>query len=140
MRTLLRPSLFALGAVISVATHAGTLPADTTRELHQAARELEQAALLRYVASDGTEARHLLAARDLLREAEGGLHGPVRENAMSLDWRIGRDLGASAVTGAADAAPDALGPVSALPALDRGDLGVLAQWAQDLVTRASNAA
>ena len=126
-----RRSLLALGAVLCTAAQAAAPPADALRELRTATHELEQAALLRYVATDTTEAHHLLAARDLLREAEPQLPGPLRERAQRLDDDIGRDAGAAAVDVTSPLA-DALGPVSVLPTLDRADLGALAQRAQRL--------
>lgn len=126
MTARMRCSSLALGVALCAAARAAAPPTDALRELHSAAHELEQAALLRSVATDATEAHHLLAARDLLREAEPTLHGPLRARAQRLDYDIGRAAGAAAID-VTSPLPDALGPVSVLPTLDRGELGALAR-------------
>ncbi len=123
--------LFVLGAALTGAAHAAALPPDTLRELDAAARELERAALLRYVATDTTEAAHLLDARDWLREAEPGLRGRLRERVLRLDFDIGRDAGAAAAELSVPP-PDALSRVSVALMLDRADLGALAQRAEQI--------
>jgi hypothetical protein len=107
------------------------VPNDTLHEVRAAAHEIAEAALLRNVARDEVEAQHLLAARDLLAEAEPNLTRPLRARARRLDWDIGRDVGAAALESPADRF-DALGPVSVRPSVDRADLGLLAQRAQTL--------
>jgi hypothetical protein len=127
--------LFVLSAVLTGAAHAAALPPDTLRELDAAAHQLERAALLRYVATDTTEAAHLLDARDHLRAAEPILRGPLRERVLRLDFDISRDAGAAAADLTVPPL-DALGPVSVLPTLDRADLGTLAQRAEQIALQA----
>ncbi len=127
--------ILAAAALSVVAQPAAALPAATAQELRQAAHQLDEAALQRYVATDAAEAKHLLAARDLLREAEPVLRGALRERVQRIDFDIGQDAGAAA---AGVDAPwlDALGPVSLRPTLDRADLGTLAQRANRLAAQA----
>ncbi len=119
-------------AAVAAAAHAAALPADTTDELSAASRQLDEAALLRNVATDRAEAQHLLAARDLLREAEPSLTYPMREQAQRLEFDIARDAGGDAVdTGLSGLIPPPTGAD-----LDRADLDGLAQRAQALVREA----
>ncbi|MGE5339804.1 MAG: hypothetical protein ACM3PU_18415 [Gemmatimonadota bacterium] len=117
------------------AAHADSLPGDTLQELHAAEHQLQEAALLRNVASDDAEAQHLLTARDLLAEAEPSLHGGLRQRAQLLEYDIARDAGSAAVD-VTSPVPDALGPVSVLPTLDRTDLGSLARRGKALLRSA----
>lgn len=127
--------LFLLGAALTGAAHAAALPPDTLRELDAAEHQLERAALLQYVATDTTEAAHLLDARDRLREAEPILRGRLHERVLRLDFDIGRDAGAAAAELSVPP-PDALSRVSVAPLLDRADLGALAQRAERIVLQA----
>jgi hypothetical protein len=122
-------------ATIGASVQAATLPGDTLHELRRAEHQLAEADLLRNVANDRTEAQRLLAARDLLAEAEPSLHGALRRRAQRLEYDIDRDAGAAA-TDITSPLPDALGPVSVLPTLDRADLGTLSQRSLALVQQA----
>lgn len=124
-------------AVYAAAAPAATLPSTALHELRSAEHQIAEAELLRNVANDRTEAQHLLAARDLLAEAEPSLHGALRQRAQRLEFDIDRDAGAAAAD-ISSPLPDALGPVSVLPTLDRADLGALSQRSLALVQQAQN--
>jgi hypothetical protein len=93
--TMKRTFLAAMAVATLAATgasRAAAVPAEAIRDLRSASQQLEEAALLRNVASDKTEAQHLLAARDLLREAEPQLDWTQRLQATMLEHEIGRDI------------------------------------------------
>jgi len=138
MRRHLRISLAVFLLTAAASARAASVPANVTDELRSAAQELAQAALLRNVATDHTEAQHLLAARDLLREAEPSLESPLREQARRLEFDIGRDAGLAAELAEPPGA-SRLAPPAALAPLDRDGLGQLAQRGQSLAASASHA-
>ena len=119
---------------VSGIARASNVPNDAVMELREASQELSEAALLRNVANDGTEAQHLLAARDLLREAEPSLDGSLRRQAQRLEFEIGRDAG----TASDEALPDAwaVQPLATPAPLDRNDLGALARSSRALAEQA----
>jgi hypothetical protein len=122
-------------ALALASTAGATTPADATDKLRAAAQQLEDAALLRNVATDRAEVQHLLAARDLLREAQPSLDGPLRAQAQVLEYEISRDAGAAGDK----SSPAALlspAPPAALAPLDRSDLDELALRSQALVRQA----
>lgn len=119
------------------AARAATVPAEAIRDLQTASQQLEQAALLRNVASDQTEAQHLLAARDMLRDAEPYLDWSQRLQAKMLEHEIGRDV---------RVADDADTPLPYLPIpsnatarVERNDLSELARRGVDLAQQAADA-
>ncbi len=138
MRRNLRISLAVFLLTAAVSARAAAVPVNVAEELRSAAQELAQAALLRNVATDHSEAQHLLAARDLLREAEPSLESPLREQARRLEFDIGRDAGSAAEPADLPGAPR-LAPPAALAPLDRDGLGQLAQRGKSLAARASRA-
>ena len=126
----------ALGLLtVSGVARASNVPNDAVKELHAASQELSEAALLRNVANDRTEAQHLLAARDLLREAAPSLDGSLRRQAHRLEYDIGRDAG-TAPSEALPPDPWAVQPLTAPAPLDRNDLGALARSARALAQQA----
>jgi hypothetical protein len=131
MRSKLRIALPIFALTLASAARTAAVPADPADELRAASVQLAQAALLRNVANDRTEAQHLLAARDLLREAEPSLAGPLRDQAQELEYEISRHAGAPADQ-ARPPALSALAPLTALTPLDRNNLGELAQRGQAL--------
>ncbi len=135
MRRTARIGAALLYAAAISAAHAAPLPGETLRELHAAEHQLQEAALLRNVATDDTEAQHLLAAHDLLAEAEPSLHGKLRQRAQLLEYDIAHDAGSASVD-VTSPLPDALGPISVLPTPDRADLVSLAKRSEALVQRA----
>jgi len=137
-RPRLRILLAVLLLTVAASARAASVPANAAEELRSAAQELAQAALLRNVATDDTEAQHLLAARDLLREAEPTLESPLREQAQRLEFDVGRDAG-SAADLAEPPGASGLVPPTALAPLDRDGLGQLAQRGQSLAASASHA-
>ena len=112
------------------AARAGQVPATAARELQAAAQQLEEAARLGSVANDPTEAGHLLAARDLLREAEPQLEWGQRLQAKMLEQDIGRDVVVSVDIGPPP--PFLSLPSSAATRVERDDLGELARRGRDL--------
>jgi hypothetical protein len=139
MEATMKWTRFAVMAVAALASagaaQAAAVPADAARELRAASQQLEEAALLRNVANDRTEAQHLLAARDLLREAEPHLDWSHRLQAEMLEHEIGRDVLTADDTGL----PPPFAPVqsSATARVDRVDLAELARRGDDLAQQAA---
>ena len=131
-----RFALMAVAALASAgAAQAAAVPAEAAREMKAASQQLEEAALLRNVANDRTEAQHLLAARDLLREAEPYLDWSQRLQAKMLEHEIDRDVLAAGDTDLPP--PFAPAQSSATARVDRVDLAELARRGDDLAQQAA---
>ena len=133
-----RLALMSFAALASAgAAQAAAVPAEAIRELRAASKQLKAAALLGNVANDQTEAQHLLAARDLLREAEPYLDWSQCLQAKMLEHEIGRDVLMTDDTGLPP--PFAPAQSSATARVGRVDLAELARRGDDLARQAAAA-
>lgn len=137
MTTNLRFVMPMLALTLASTAGAAMLPAGSTQAVDDAARQLQEAALLSNVATDRAQAQRLLAARDLLRSAEPSLDGRLREQARVLDCEIGHDLHA-----ADRLRPPPLFTLAPSPpeaTVDRDDLAALARRGAALARRVDEA-